>query len=1654
MRRKVRGLWLALFALVIPFAIQISPTVAPTASAADVDLTTVGKEFHISFPQGYTSAGSNHPFSGWKLYMSSAETGTARITWGDGSTTSINLSGKVIATQEVDASKTFASTGIISNRVARVTSTVPMSMYGCILAEAASDCTNFYPTATWGTRYRLLYGKSTGSDQKITIFTGSESATVTILPKTSFTASPVNFTAGVPVTINLGANQTYAVKLNNGSQEFAGTLVTSTGKIGIINGHQCSASSATFSGVGGACDTAAQVLPPVTSWGTAFYSVNYKNLGSSGSGYRILADQDSTTVSITGDETYTVTINSGEVYQFQAYVNTGSAPHKSIAISANNPILVAHWFFAGSYTSLEGSDNGDQSMSYLTPFQQYMSSYIVASPTGFKGSFMNLLVPTSIVASIKLDGQTIDQSLFRQVANSNWKSAQILVKAGTHILSGTQAFGIEVYGIGYFDSYAYTGGQSTSDVSSVAGLQIRAANVTGTVGQRACLVVNVQDVYGSPVQGVRVDADITGVSGTILTSGNADSRGDASICYTGNSIGTDNVLLTANGYTSNANVTWSLLAPSISYTPNSLSVAVNAAMPTLTPTNSAGAVSSWSISPSLTSGLNFDISTGVISGTPTATSAETYTVTATNATGSNTALVRLVVETGQAPTISYASPITLILDSATATIAPSLVGTYPTWSITPGLPDGLFFSTQNGEITGTPTRLSAAQNYTVTARNSVDSTTAVINIKVDPLAPDISFSPSSYTGYKNIALATINPRNAGSPATSWAITPTLPAGLAFSTSSGAISGTPTETLTVTTYTITATNSAGTDTASLTLQVDLTVPAPAFTYSPSTNTATVGTAFSGLVPTNTGGPSTSWAISPSLPAGLSFSTSNGRISGTSTSAVANATYTVTATNVSGNSTATFSLASVLPPAPDISISPSTLTFEKDYTNVNLNGINSGGPASSWAITPSLPAGLNFNTITGVLSGTPTTLLSATTFTVSATNLGGTDTATLNITITGTLPPDISYSTSSVTEDVGRAITSLTPTNVGGGITSWSVSPSLPSGLSFNTGSGVISGTPAGTLSSTSYVVTASGRGGSDTATVTLVFNALALPDITISPTTINGTVNTAITSLTPTNAGGLINSWTLNPSLPSGLSFNTTTGAISGTPTSDSATTTYTITGTNFSGSDSATVEITITAAVVAPPAPPAPTPTTQPAVPNPVQTSKIVSISPDEGPVGQEIVIVGIFDRAITNIRIGNYFLPVGAWSATTTQITFLAPSMPLGSTLIQIYNGAAPLLPEQAFTYSLKRKFTQLDPDTSTAKSAIESPVVGANGAMKTVDMKENSSGTGALIAADKWQLAVAPKTPEGKTTIAKLENTLVIYRGGSIELQGIGFYPTARGDVYLFSEPTHLGTVQIDTFGLFGGELKVPDSIASGKHVLQLRSYSTEGVPLTISVPVSVIDQKPVENPLITPELTSKISAYIYPTIAPIIITTNVFVPPHQAVKIKVDAALTLEKLTVNGKAVTPSLNDSGAHVLPVLVGPKDVVQATLSDGVSSIDTTASYSKRMASLANVNFRSGISMLDPESKRLLLRLAKVIREKGFTNIRVVGHADSTGTIRINNQALSEYRATSVFKFLKQELVGLNVTIVKKGVGVSKPLVNEVSRETRAANRRVEILGW
>jgi hypothetical protein len=70
------------------------------------------------------------------------------------------------------------------------------------------------------------------------------------------------------------------------------------------------------------------------------------------------------------------------------------------------------------------------------------------------------------------------------------------------------------------------------------------------------------------------------------------------------------------------------------------------------------------------------------------------------------------------------------LNTAIAPLAPTVVGTVTSYSITPALPAGLALETTTGNISGTPTSTSPQTTYTITASNATGSTTFPLSLKV------------------------------------------------------------------------------------------------------------------------------------------------------------------------------------------------------------------------------------------------------------------------------------------------------------------------------------------------------------------------------------------------------------------------------------------------------------------------------------------------------------------------------------------------------------------------------------------------------------------------------------------------------------------------------------------------------------------------------------------------------------------------------------------------------------------------------------------------------------------------------------------------------------------------------------------------------------
>jgi hypothetical protein len=415
--------------------------------------------------------------------------------------------------------------------------------------------------------------------------------------------------------------------------------------------------------------------------------------------------------------------------------------------------------------------------------------------------------------------------------------------------------------------------------------------------------------------------------------------------------------------------------------------------------------------------------------------------------------------------------------------------------------------------------------------------------------------------------------NIGGPVKLYTMITPLPTGLTIDTTTGFITGTALVRQPNTRYLIKAENDFGENILDFSIRI-LYKP-PVISYSGSPFNFIKNSEITAVALSNSSDPIET--VTGTLPDGLSLNPTTGLITGTPTTISAQNSYFITASNEGGSSTTEIEI-QVWIEAPFFSYTygPYNFTVSNAITPIVPSGIV-GDPIFYVALLPApqLPTGLSINSNTGIISGTPIVVTSSNEYSIIGSNQGPSGVreyaAYFGMEIVQP-PPNISYSPSTVTFTQNSAITDMVVTNIGGPAISFSVIPSLPSGITLNTTTGTISGTPLVDSAATSYVVTATGNGDSST-TISITINPAAPIISYASPH--NYAVGSAITPLTPTSSGGTVALYTAITALPTGLTLNTSTGSISGTPTLLSYVSNFTIQGSNITGTSTAYIDIAI-----------------------------------------------------------------------------------------------------------------------------------------------------------------------------------------------------------------------------------------------------------------------------------------------------------------------------------------------------------------------------------------------------------------------------------------------------------------------------------------------
>lgn len=301
------------------------------------------------------------------------------------------------------------------------------------------------------------------------------------------------------------------------------------------------------------------------------------------------------------------------------------------------------------------------------------------------------------------------------------------------------------------------------------------------------------------------------------------------------------------------------------------------------------------------------------------------------------------------------------------------------------------------------------------------------------------------------------------------------------------------------------------------------------------------------------------------------------------------------------------------------------------------------------------------------------------------------------------------------------------------------------------------------------------------------------------------VNSSITSLyTINNTGGSISRFSVSPALPVGVTLNTSTGEVSGSPTSTQSQTTYTLTAIRTSASNGATSRTsrTFSLGVYS-----GTIPTTT--------TTVVQSVSVNTDSSTEENADLAATESAQTpSTNTGSSLLTQRITSATTTpRASAMTTTVPA--------------------TTTTSTTTTTIPAPTAPDVSSGEAGVL-VNG--EEVDTTLTRSNNALVVSAAGIEASIYGMTDEGTRVDLDEDGFLRLATSDQIVVDADGFNPGDEVDIWMYSTPTRLGTVEVDANGALNAMFTLPAEINSGDHRVVLDGKNGRGQDVIVGVGIAV--------------------------------------------------------------------------------------------------------------------------------------------------------------------------------------------------------------------------
>lgn len=296
---------------------------------------------------------------------------------------------------------------------------------------------------------------------------GTNDVTVRLTAPVQDPANPTRTLAAGEHTFQLDRGEVLQLVMPRVRGDLTGTLINASGPIAVFSGNSCTSVPSTQP----ACDHVEEQLFPTTTWGKTYAVTPFRDRPTNVAHVvRIVAQRDGATLTfdgITAPAACNRTLSQGQFCEFetmQAFQVTGSQPIMVAQFMrglGNNPNCVPD--FAGNLPNRPDCV-ADPAMVLEVPTDQYRSNYNFLIPNTYQQNYINVTAPRG--AMITLDGNMLMGTTMN--VGANLVMYTINVAPGQHTIrsmTDVERFGLKIYGVASFTSYAFPGGLDLAPIS-------------------------------------------------------------------------------------------------------------------------------------------------------------------------------------------------------------------------------------------------------------------------------------------------------------------------------------------------------------------------------------------------------------------------------------------------------------------------------------------------------------------------------------------------------------------------------------------------------------------------------------------------------------------------------------------------------------------------------------------------------------------------------------------------------------------------------------------------------------------------------------------------------------------------------------------------------------------------------------------------------------------------------------------------------------------------------------------------------------------------------------------------------------------------------------------------------------------------------------